>query len=302
METRKEKGIKMLTENQRVELKEKIDEKMKNFGCVSEEEMSKYPAARKEMEIPVSRGSARAIAFSYGKTSCGRPLFINLHGGGFVGKHMDRDERFCRQIACIYHALVLDIDYCLAPANPYPSAVEECRDIFKWVLEQKENLIYDEQKMILIGHSSGGNLAAGVCMYAQEAGLLEPCALILDYPPLDLKTDPEEKECSEFDMPAERARDYNLKYVTPEQAAEMYASPVYAPAEVLKGFPDTLVISAGEDRLCREDEEFALKLARAGVTVTLRRFTASVHGFVINQMCEWEKAMELICRFIDQHV
>lgn len=292
----------MLTEAQRMKLKEKIDEKMKNFGFVSEEEMNRYPAEREEMEIPVSRGTARVIAFSYGAASFERPMFMNLHGGGFIGRHMDRDERFCRQIACTYHALVLDVDYCLAPDNPYPSAVEDCRDVLKWSIDQREMLVYDEKKLILIGHSSGGNLAAGLCMYAEEVGLPKPCALILDYPPMDLQTDPGKKQRSVCDMPAERARDYNRKYVTPERAAEPYASPLYASKTMLEGFPDTLVISAGEDSLCREDEEFALKLARSGVTVTLRRFTASVHGFVINQMCEWEEALELICKFIDSHV
>ena len=83
---------------------------------------------------------------------------------------------------------------------------------------------------------------------------------------------------------------------------EPYASPVYAPERMLAGLPDTLVISAGEDSLCAEDEEFALRLARSGVTVTLRRFTDSLHGFVINRRCEWEAAEELIVRFIKQHV
>ena len=71
---------------------------------------------------------------------------------------------------------------------------------------------------------------------------------------------------------------------------------------MLAGLPDTLVISAGEDSLCVEDEEFALRLARSGVTVTLRRFTDSLHGFVINRRCEWESAEALIVRFIKQHV
>lgn len=292
----------MLTEQQRLELKEMMDHKMKTFGAVPEEEMQKYPAHREELTIPTSQGNARIISFSYGEADCNRPLFLNLHGGGFIGKHMDRDERFCRQIACRFRALVLDIDYCLAPEHPYPSAVTECWDILKWIWDKKEELVYHTDKIVLIGHSSGGNLAAGMCMRAGTEGLLKPCALIMDYPPLDLVTDPAEKPRSICDMPAERARDYNRKYITPETAAEPYASPVYASEALLEKLPDTLVISAGEDSLCREDEEFAVKLARSGVTVTLRRFVESVHGFVINQVCEWEDAMKLICSFIEQHI
>ena len=135
-----------------------------------------------------------------------------------------------------------------------------------------------------------------------ESGLFRPACLVLDYPPLDLAKDPAEKERTSCDMPAERAREYNRQYICPECSREPYASPVYAPERMLAGLPDTLVISAGEDSLCAEDEEFALRLARSGVTVTLRRFTDSLHGFVINRRCEWEAAEELIVRFIKQHV
>ncbi len=288
----------MLTEQQQIELKKQVDEKMKTMGTVSQEDMDKYPARREELSVPVSHGTARVISFSHGTPSPERPLFINLHGGGFIGKHMDRDERFCRQIACTYNGLVLDIDYVLAPENPYPAAVEECWDILQWIRAQKEELMYDTGRIFLLGHSSGGNLAVGMCMKAGETDLLRPRALILDYPPLDLVKDPAEKKQSLCDMPAERARGYNRKYIDPARAAEPYASPLYAPDYLLEKLPTTLLITAGEDRLCEEGEEFALRLARAGVTVTSRRFTASVHGFTINRMCEWEKAMALIEGFI----
>ena len=98
-------------------------------------------------------------------------------------------------------------------------------------------------------------------------------------------------------MPAERARMYNASYIAPENAKEPYASPLFAPDALLEKFPDTLVISAGEDSLCAENEEFALRLGRAGVSVTMKRFTDSVHGFVINRCCQWEEALELICSF-----
>ena len=153
-----------------------------------------------------------------------------------------------------------------------------------------------------LGHSSGGNLVAGICMRLGETGLFRPCCALMDYSPLDLATDPADKERSLCDMPADRARDYNQKYIAPEQAKEPYTSPVYAGPELLEHFPDTLIISAGEDSLCMEDEEFALHLIRAGVAVTARRYTRSVHGFVVNRMCEWEDAMELNTRFIRQHI
>lgn len=264
--------------------------------------MAQYPAFVKEISVPTSQGDARVYVIDSGTVSDDRPLFLNFHGGGFVGKRLDRDEFFCRRIACQFHGIVLDVDYKLAPEYPYPAAVEECIGIAEWVWGQRDTLKYNPDKIILIGHSSGGNLVAGICMRLGQTKLYRPCCALMDYAPFDLATDPSDKARSICDMPADQARNYNQKYLSPEQAREPYASPIYAGPELLEHFPDTLIISAGEDSLCMEDEEFALHLIRAGVTVTARRYLRSVHGFVINRMCEWEDAMELITHFIRQHI
>lgn len=292
----------MLTQEERIRLKAEVDEAMKQFGVVSEEDMNQYPASVKETAIPTSRGDAKVYVIVAGPVSDSRPLFLNFHGGGFIGKRLDRDELFCRKIANQFSGIVLDVDYKLAPEHPYPAAVEECIDVAVWAWENRDDLKYDPSRIVLMGHSSGGNLVAGICMKLGQTGLFRPACALMDYSPLDLATDPAEKERSICDMPADRARNYNTKYIQPEQAKEPYASPIYAEPELLEHFPDTLIISAGEDSLCMEDEEFALRLIRAGVTVTARRFTRSVHGFVVNRMCEWEDAMELITRFVSEHI
>lgn len=292
----------MLSQEEKIQLKADVDEAMKQFGIVSQEDMNQYPASAKEIFIPTPHGDARVYIIESGDITPHRPLFLNFHGGGFIGKRLDRDELFCRKIACLFNGIVLDVDYKLAPEYPYPSAVEECISIVEWVWENKDSLTFDPHKIVLMGHSSGGNLVAGICMKLGETGLFCPCCALMDYPPLDLATDPADKERSICDMPADRARSYNQKYILPEQAKDPFASPLYAEDKLLEKFPDTLIISAGEDSLCIEDEEFALRLIRAGATVTARRFTRSVHGFVINRMCEWEAAMDLIIRFISQHL
>lgn len=287
----------MLTDIEREELRAELERRRGDIGQVKSEELAAFPAEEREIMVPVSEGEARVLVYEGGRDSS-RPLIINFHGGGFIAGRSARDELFCRRMACTFNALVLDVDYRLAPQHPYPAAVHECQEVARWAFEKCAELGYDRKKLVLIGHSSGGNLAAGICL----KGEVKPCCLILDYPPMDLVTDPAEKTRSVCDMSAERARDYNRKYVKPEQAAEPYASPVYAEEEQLQHFPDTLVITAGEDSLAGEGEAFALKLARSGVNVTARRFTESVHGFVINRMCEWKEATGLIEDFIGRHI
>ena len=101
----------MLTQNQRLELKAAMESQQRNFGGVTQEEMARFPAEKEDMRVVTSQGETKIIRFEYGDRTAERPLFLNLHGGGFIGGRMDRDELFCRKMACRFHALVLDIDY-----------------------------------------------------------------------------------------------------------------------------------------------------------------------------------------------
>lgn len=291
----------MLSQEQRLALAELLRGGVQAASRVTETEWAAFPADVIPLTIPTSQGDAKIFSVSVG-TGKNRPLILNFHGGGFIGKRMDRDELFCRKIAHRFGALVLDVDYKLAPEYPYPTAVDECWDVAKWAFENAASLGADPEKLILTGHSSGGNLVAGICMRSGQSRLFHPLCTIIDYAPMDLKTDPAEKKQSICDMPAERAKLYNEKYITPERAGEPLASPVFATPELLEKFPPTLVISAGEDRLCEENELFAMKLAQAGTEVTCRRFTDSIHGFVINRMCQWQEATELIFNFIEHQL
>jgi acetyl esterase len=194
------------------------------------------------------------------------------------------------------------VDYSLAPENPFPTAVHEAYDVVKYAFDHAEELDIDPARVILMGHSAGGNLAATVCMRAGETGAFKPAGLIAEFFPTDLYTDPAEKTRVEGDMPAEVAKTYNAFYCAGELAKDPYASPAFASEEQLKAFPDTLIMTGGRDSLCFEAEEFALRLSRAGVTVTSRRFVNSLHGFTINRTDEWEDGLKLIENFIETHI
>lgn len=292
----------MMTQEERLKLAERLKSGVQAASRVTQEEWEAFPAAVQELAIPTSQGDARVFAIQTEGSRTSRPLVLNFHGGGFIGKRMDRDELFCRKVANQFDALVLDVDYRLAPEYPYPVATLECWDVAKWAYENAASLGADPKKMVLIGHSSGGNLVAGICMRAGQSGLFRPLCAVIDYAPMDLKTDPAAKPRSICDMPAQRAQMYNAKYVAPEKAEDPFVSPLFAETELLERFPATLVISAGEDSLCQEDELFAMKLARAGVEVTCQRFTDSIHGFIINRMCQWQEGIERILDFVGHHL
>ena len=291
----------MLTEKQRDELKEMV-QKLRKGGDITDATLEEFPVTRKELHIASSAGETHLICMEYGARRADRPVILNFHSGGFIAPRNRRDELFCRKMARQFQALVLDVDYKLAPKYMYPTAVNECWNVMKWVWDNREGLVYHPDKIVLMGHSSGGNLAAGICMKAGMQQKFRIRCAVFDYAPFDLVKDPADKPRTSCDMPAEAARDYNRKYIREDQASEPFASPLYAPDSLLERFPESLIISAGEDSLCAEDEAFALRLIQCGVCVTARRFADSIHGFIMNRMCEWEEAIALITKFLESNL
>lgn len=272
------------------------------YGKVDRKELDSLTAIQKLIEIPVSGGSVPVFQIISEKRSSNSGMIINFHGGGFMKGRQDKDRVFCSRMAEKFNALVWDVDYSLAPENPFPKAVDEAYQVVKYAFEHSKELEVDTNRIFLIGHSAGGNLAVTVCMKAGETREFQPKGLIAEFFPTDLYTDPVLKTRIEGDMPAETARIYNAFYCEGEAAKNPYVSPLFAEEEQLRGFPETLIMSAGLDSLCFEDEEFAMKLSRAGVPVTCKRFTKSHHGFTINRTDEWEESLSLIEKFMERLV
>lgn len=272
-------------------------------AVVTREEMERYPAAVRKLKIPTRWGDSEAyLACREQELKEVTPLVINFHGGGFIRERTENDELFCRKLAHSLRWKTLDVDYRLAPEHPFPIGLYECHDVVCWAMDHPEELGIDPERIFLMGHSAGGNFVAGVCMLLKEEGRPLPLALVLDYPPMDLATDPEHKEIKGKGIPAQRARLYNLYYCEKKDQTNSLASPLLAQEESLRGFPKTLVITAGEDSLCTEAEAFALKLARAGNEVTLKRFLGAKHGFTIYRTAGHEEAFRMILGYCSQRI
>lgn len=266
---------------------------------ISAEEMERYPCSVRPVAVEVPGEEPVQVYLTVPfQVTPGAPILVNYHGGGFIRGRSERDELFCRRLACTFQCVVADVDYALAPDYPFPTAVHQARAAALWAKSQAADLDCDPEKLILLGQSAGGNLVANVCMAEADEAAVRPLAAMITYAPLDLQTDPVEKFHPERDMPAERARNYNALYCAPEKAGDWRVSPLFAPQERLSVFPRTLIITGGDDSLAAENEEFALRLARAGVEVTCKRFPGCVHGFFINRMDAWEDGITLIHRYL----
>lgn len=274
-----------------------------SFSAVSEEERQMWPAREEKMLIPTSQGETPAFLITpLDISNIPSPLIINFHGGGFIKGRQDRDELFCRRLACSAHVLTVDVDYRLAPEYPFPAALYESYDVIQWIFLHARELGADPGRIGILGHSAGGNLAAGSIILAGEQNAPMPKCLGIEYSPMDLNTDPDKKRRPDRDVSPERAKLYNSFYCKPSQTAGYLASPIFAGEEKLRAFPPSLIITAGDDSLADEGEEFAKHLIQAGIEVTAKRFTGCVHGFTVNRMDRYEESMELITRFFKSNL
>jgi len=203
-----------------------------------------------------------------------------LHGGGWCVGDLDGFDRVCRSLCNASSAVVVSIDYRLAPEHPYPAAVEDADLAVAWATGHgAQQLGFDPARVAIGGDSAGGNLAAVAALHAP--GTLR--AQLLVYPALDPAMDSASyREFEEFPLLTRGAmafcwRTY-LGSLEGTGAAGADASPLRA--EDLSGAPPAYVAVSGHDVLRDEGIAYARALEAAGVPVTLREFADMTHGFL----------------------
>lgn len=236
-----------------------------------------------ERFIPTRAGQTRVVIVTPQEPGKGpRPLFLNIHGGGFVRPWQHRDTVFCAHLASRLDCVVIDLDYRLAPEFPFPTALHETYDTALWVLANAADLGADPARLVIGGHSAGGNLTAAVCLMAQETGDFRPLGQLMSYPFLDGVTPVEQKLEPHSLFPPERLRAFNVLYAgVPEALENPLLSPVMARREALAGLPPALILTAGLDPLRHEARRYAAMLIDAGVDVSVRNYADADHGFLI---------------------
>ncbi|QBZ89890.1 alpha/beta hydrolase [Pseudomonas viciae] len=245
---------------------------------------AQYPLrAVDEKLIPTAWGPARALFYwPNSPSSEPLPVYLNLHGGGFVAGVPEHDDSYCRRLAHNLGCLVVNLDYVLAPEHPFPAGLRQSFEVLEWLAGQATALGIDPQRIAVGGHSAGGNLATGVANLARGHQRLRVVHQVIDYAALNFTQDPELK-LSPLDKPllgTGLMRFFNSCYLSdPAHAHDPLASPLLAPVEALQGMPATTLITAEYDILRAEGQAYAEKLRQAGVPVNEKMFPGCDHMF-----------------------
>ncbi len=238
------------------------------------------PAVAREREIQIDgpAGSLRARVF-VPAGSGPHPGVVYYHGGGYVIMSPDTHAQLAKEICVGAGAVVVSVDYRLAPEHPYPAPVDDGVAAWAWVRAHTAELEIDPQRLGVAGDSAGGNLAAAVCLRMRDAGARLPRAAALICPWLDMELASEsvlKLAPNDPILDTDTLRFFRDSYVRPEQRREPYASPVHA---ALHGFPKTLLVVALRDPLRDESLAFAEKLQKAGGEVEVHSHRGMPHAF-----------------------
>nr|WP_294865327.1 alpha/beta hydrolase [uncultured Pseudogulbenkiania sp.] len=218
------------------------------------------------------------------------PAFMFFHGGGWILGDYPTHERFVRDLVADSGAAAVFVNYTPSPEARYPVAINEAYAATKWVAENGAQIQVDGKRLAVAGNSVGGNMAAAVALMANANAGPKLRAQVLFWPVTNANF--ENASYGEF------ANDHFLTkgmmkwfwdaYTTdPKQRQEIFASPLLATPEQLKGLPPTLVQTAEKDVLRDEGEAYARKLDVAGVTVVATRYNGMIHDFgLLNVLSE----------------
>ena len=227
--------------------------------------------------------NVRVLVYDSVNTTESSACLLFFHGGGFVFNaaphHFSLARRFVRElgIKCVF------VDYRLAPKYKFPCAVDDCFEVYKWVLNNSGKLKIDCKKIIVCGDSAGGNLAAVTCLKARDNGLQMPLAQMLLYPVLDHRMQTQSYKLYQ-DTPMCNSKDmakYYKFYLPTNVAPAIYLSPIEA--DDLAGLPHAYLEVAQYDCLHDEGVSYARALEHSGVEVELHETLGAMHGYDIAQ-------------------
>jgi len=210
------------------------------------------------------------------------PVFMFIHGGGWVLGDYPTHKRLVRDLVVHSGAAAVFVDYTPSPEARYPTAINQIYAATKWVAENGAEIGVDGTNLAIAGNSVGGNMTAVTCLMAKDKGGPHIKFQLLLWPVTD----------ADFSRPSWQRNGEGRFLTAPlmkwmwdnylpdtETRKEYYATPLSAPLEKLRGLPPALVQLAENDILFDEGLAYARKLDEAGVPTTIQTFNGFIHDY-----------------------
>lgn len=216
--------------------------------------------------------------------------YVHFHGGAFLMRYPEMDDFWCRYLVATTGLSVVNVDFRAGPYVAYPVAQHECHDV-------AAHLAADGHPVAVGGFSSGGGLAASVCLQARDSGSFTPAIQVLGVPALDFASEVDPRAPGMI-SPALRALVRCVYFPVPQYRRQPYASPLCA--EDLTGLPPAVVLTGERDSLRSDGDRYSQRLREAGVDVVTDMTPGADHYFLNHDLHRARATMALTAAEIDQ--
>lgn len=258
-----------------------------------------------DRHIPGPRGDIR-IRIYRPDDSGGHPIITFFHGSGFCICSIDTHDGLCRQLCLRANAVVVSVDYALAPENKFPAGIDDSIAATKWVAANAVSLGGDPARLVVAGDSAGGTMAIVTALRFRDEGGPPIVAQLLIYPVTDYPDPPPpsyQQRGEGCGLTANAMLWFWNHYLNdPSERTHPDASPLRA--DSLAGLPPAYVMTAEYDLLRDEGEAFAKRLQAAGVDTTLVRYADMNHGFMslVGMVDRSDEALAAACDWLATRV
>lgn len=209
------------------------------------------------------------------------PVIMYFHGGGFVISSVDTHDKLCRRIARDNKAHVISVEYRLAPEFKFPIPLQDCYDATVWAAQNASVHHGDTNRLVVMGDSAGGNLAAAVSLMSRDLNGPKICYQVLIYPCTDgtLSCDSIEENGKSYLLTKKMMEWFIAQYISKkEDLHSPYLSMLFA--KDLTNLPPAFIFTAEYDPLKDEGRLYADRLKEAGNEVRFKEYGGMIHAFI----------------------
>jgi acetyl esterase/lipase len=206
------------------------------------------------------------------------PGILFLHGGGMVMGTLDTDHLTAVMLCETLGAVIVSVDYRLAPENPAPAAIEDCYTGLQWMAANANELGYEPtDRLAIYGGSAGGGLTIATALVSRDRGGPGIGFLMAPYPMIDDRNvTPSSQVILDIGIWDREGNIEAWEWYLGGNPADQYSAPTRATD--LSGLPPTFIDVGDQDMFMDEDVEFAARLKDAGVPVELHVYPGAYHA------------------------
>lgn len=210
-----------------------------------------------------------------------RAALVYIHGGGFIMGSVEMMDLACQGMCAQLDAVVVSVEYRLAPEDPFPAGLRDCYAALVWTHAEADALGIDTDRVGVGGGSAGGGLSAATALMARDLGGPALCFQFLQIPELDDRLDtPSMQQFDDTPLWNRPNAVWSWKHYLGDLHGSDDIPYLAAPARCddLSGLPPAYVSTMEFDPLRDEGIIYALRMMQAGVQVELHSFPGTFHG------------------------